>query len=111
MPVKLLWNVGLVVYIDRDTLAFFEAEKRTRKLAVVGSYRHDVLWSQFDWLGRDGQSVVGWRNRVGQALRATRRRTTAGAEPRLPLRHPLLQETYVGKSPLRPFVLPLAYRG
>jgi hypothetical protein len=45
MPVKLLWNVGLVMYIDRDTLAFFEAEKRTRKLAVVGSYRHDVLWS------------------------------------------------------------------
>src|ERR1700733_2703677 len=61
MPVKLLWNVGLIMYIDRDTLAFFEAEKRTRKLAVVGSYRHDVLWSQFDWLGRDGQGVVGRR--------------------------------------------------
>ena len=29
MPVKLLWNVSLVVYIDGDTLAFFEAEERT----------------------------------------------------------------------------------
>jgi hypothetical protein len=37
MPVKLLWNVGLVVYIDRDTLAFFEAKDKTRKLVVVGS--------------------------------------------------------------------------
>jgi len=45
MPVKLLWNVGLVVYIDRDTLAFFEAEERTRKLAVVGSYGHNVFRS------------------------------------------------------------------
>jgi hypothetical protein len=61
MPVKLLWDVGFVAYIDRDTLAFFEAEERTRKLAVVGSYRHDMLRSQFDWLGRDGQGVVGCR--------------------------------------------------
>ena len=48
MPVRLLWSVGLVVYIDRNPLVFFEAEKRTQKLAVVGSYRHDMLRSQFD---------------------------------------------------------------
>ena len=37
MPVNLLWNVGLLVYIDRDTLAFFEAKEKTRKLVIVGS--------------------------------------------------------------------------
>jgi len=37
MPVKLLWNVGLVRYIDRDTLALFEAKDKTRKLVVVSS--------------------------------------------------------------------------
>ena len=37
MLVRLLWNVGLVVYIDRDTLAFFEAKDKTRKLVVVSS--------------------------------------------------------------------------
>jgi hypothetical protein len=35
MPVKLPWKSVFVVYIDRDTLAFFEAKDKTRKLVVV----------------------------------------------------------------------------
>jgi hypothetical protein len=57
MLVRLLWNVGLVVYIDRDTLAFFEAKDKTRKLVVVGSSDTMCFGVRFDWFGGDSLPI------------------------------------------------------
>lgn len=60
MPVQLFRSVGVVEDVDGGLLAFFEAQKRARKLAVVGDGGKDVLGRKFDGSNGDVESVVGW---------------------------------------------------
>ena len=58
VPMQLLGRVGLIVNVDRDRLAFFEAEQRPRELTVVGSRGDDAIRGQFHRLHGDGQGVI-----------------------------------------------------
>ena len=60
VPVELLGRVGVVVDVDGDGLAFFEAQQRPGELAVVGGGGDDAVGREFDWAGGDAEGVVGW---------------------------------------------------
>ena len=48
MPMQLLGNIAVVVDVDGDLLAFFEAQQRPGKLAVVSSRGDDVARRYLD---------------------------------------------------------------
>ncbi len=58
VPVQLFRPVGLVVNVDSHWLAFFQAQQRARKLAVVGGRGDDAIRSELNGLDRDGEGVV-----------------------------------------------------
>ena len=61
VPVDEFRRVGVVVNVDNHALAFFKAQERTRKLAVVNVV--ETMWSgaEFDERGADAQTVVRLR--------------------------------------------------
>src|SRR3974377_215529 len=67
-----LRRVGVIVDIDEDLLAFFEAQQRAWELAVVKRRRDNMFRRQLDQTGRDAQAVVC------RALYGVRRRLCAG---------------------------------
>ena len=59
VPMELLGPVGFVVDVDGDALAFFEAQERPGKLAVVGGRGDDAVGREFDRSRGNGKGVVG----------------------------------------------------
>ena len=59
MPVELFGSIRVVEEIDGDGLAFFEAQERSGKLAVIGRDANDALGSDFDGRSFDVDRVVG----------------------------------------------------
>ena len=43
MPVKLLRDIGLIVYIHGHALTLFEAQQWSRKLSVIRGDRNDPI--------------------------------------------------------------------
>ena len=70
MPMQLFGSIGIVVYFYGDRLAFFEAQQRAWKLAVVGDGRNDVFGGDLNWTCDDSQDII-WRAvwRIGAGLR------------------------------------------
>ncbi len=73
VPMQLLGGIGVVVNVDDCLLAFLEAEKRPRKLSVVGGSGDDAIWSNLDRRCFDVEGVVGvnkiaWRGSGTAAL-------------------------------------------
>ncbi len=60
MPMQLFRRIGLVENINRYSLAFFQAKKRSGELPVVVGDRDNAIWCQFDGRGGDREGVVGW---------------------------------------------------
>ncbi len=60
VPVELLGDVGVVVDVDGDGLALFEAEERAGELAVVSGGGDDAVGREFNGAGGDAEGVVGW---------------------------------------------------
>jgi hypothetical protein len=58
MPMQLLGRVRLIVNVDRDLFAFFEAEQWPRELTVIGSRGEDAIRGQFHRLHGDRQGVI-----------------------------------------------------
>src|SRR5471030_1927981 len=58
VPMQLLGRVRLVVDVDRELLAFFEAEQRPGELTVVGSCGDDAIRGQLHRLHGDGHGVI-----------------------------------------------------
>ena len=58
MPVQLLGRVRLVVNVDGDLPAFFEAQQRPGELTVIGGGGDDAIRGQFHRLDGDGQGVI-----------------------------------------------------
>jgi len=61
MPMQLLGRVGVVTDVDGDALAFFQAEHRTWKLAVVRSGGDNVLGRNLEWRLPNRQGIVRLR--------------------------------------------------
>jgi len=55
VPMQLLWGVRIVVYVYRHRLALFEAQQRSRELAVISDRGDDVFGSNLDCTGFDGE--------------------------------------------------------
>ena len=53
MPMQLFRRIGIVKNIHRHLTALFEADERTRELAVVGDSRKDLVRRNFDRSGLD----------------------------------------------------------
>src|SRR5215472_13368568 len=63
MPMKLFGSFGLVEDFDRDRLAFFKAQQRSRKLSVIGGHRNEAFGRYLDDRVLDVQRVIR-RSRV-----------------------------------------------
>ncbi len=68
MPMQLLRRVRLIVNVDRDWLAFFEAKQWPGELTVIGSGGDDVFRRQFHRRHGDGQGVIGRAANLGSDL-------------------------------------------
>ncbi len=61
VPMDLLRPVGVIVDVDGDALAFFEAQQRAGELTVVVGDGDDAIGRELDGRGGDGEAVVGGR--------------------------------------------------
>ena len=68
MPMQLFGSIGLVLNVDGDGLALFEAQQRTGELTVIDSRRDNAIGSQFHRLHGDYEGVIrgaaGLRSRL-----------------------------------------------
>jgi len=79
----LLGSIGLVVKVNGHLLAFFQAQQRPWKLAVVEGRGENAIGSKFDRFDRDGKGII--RRNAGLrfgALRMRQSRMAKGSNPR-----------------------------
>src|SRR5215472_14824380 len=58
MPMKLFGSFGLIEDFDRDRLAFFKAQQRSRKLSVIGGHRNEAFGRYLDDRVLDVKRVI-----------------------------------------------------
>src|SRR5215469_9398105 len=58
MPMKLFGSFGLIEDFDRDRLAFFKAQQRSRKLSVIGGHRNEAFGRYLDDRVLDVKGVI-----------------------------------------------------
>ena len=58
MPMKLFGSFGLIEDFDRHRLAFFKAQKRSRKLSVIGGHRNEAFGRYLDDRVLDVKRVI-----------------------------------------------------
>src|SRR5215469_3018816 len=79
MPMKLFGGFGLIEDFDRDRLAFFKAQQRSRELSVIGGHRNEAIGRYLDDRVLDVKRVIR-RSRIALGAESTpheRRRNDA----------------------------------
>ncbi len=59
VPMKLLRDIRVVMHVHRNPYTLAKAKQRTGELTVISRHRNDAFGSQFNWLGGNGESVIG----------------------------------------------------